>query len=140
MAKESPSKAAFQTDGGSASMDFVLNLDEMQGIVPDILGSVKKSGDGGLERKLPAAHPYYDWLYASKITSIQGIAPNGRLVASGAGIQRQHQTFIRDAITYEKYRISIDFETRPYLVAMDSTIKAQHVSSSLFAQMVRHQT
>lgn len=138
MAKESPSKAAFQTDGGSASMDFVLNYDEMQGIVSNILGSVKKSGDGGLERRLPAAHPYYDWLYASKITSIQGISPNGRLLATGAGVQRQHQIFVRDAVTYEKYRISIDFETRPYLVAMDSTIKSQQEEKTWYYNVQDH--
>jgi hypothetical protein len=124
IAGESPSKAAFQTDGGSATMDFILDHDETGEMIQNILGSVKKSGDGGLERKLPAAHPYYDWLYASKISSIQGMSPDGRFLA--APLQRQNQIHIRDVVTYSKYKISVDFETRPYLIASDSTIKAQH--------------
>lgn len=123
IAGESPSKASFQSDGGTASMDFVLDHSETADLVQNILGSVKKSNDGGLERKLPVAHPYYDWLYASKITSIQGMAPDGRFLA--APLQRQQQTHIRDVVTYQKYKVSIDFETRPYLIAQDSTIKAQ---------------
>ena len=124
--KISPSKASFQTDGGSATMDFIISRDFVPSMVSEILGSVYKVGDksGRLVRKLPAAHPYYDWLYASKINNIEGIDPYGRQLGE------DHQTnkslnYIYDFMTYSKYKVQIQFEPRPYLMVNDDDLKGQ---------------
>lgn len=122
--KESPSTASFQTDGGSASMDLLADGDKLEYLISGVLGSVQKANDGTgrITRNLPAAHPYYDWLYATKIDSIQGIRPTKRLF--GADYQRQNQLHLRDFVFYEKYKLKISFEPRPYLIAADETIAA----------------
>ena len=44
--RNSPSKATFQTDGGSATMDFIIERKKVGYVIEDILGSVYKSGNG----------------------------------------------------------------------------------------------
>ncbi len=39
----SPSKASFQTDGGSATMDFIIDREKLGMMVSEILGSVYKA-------------------------------------------------------------------------------------------------
>ena len=44
--RTSPSSASFQTDGGAATMDFIIDRANLGALVSDILGSVYKAGDG----------------------------------------------------------------------------------------------
>lgn len=120
----SPSKASFQVDGGSASMDFIIDREKLGSMVSEILGSVYKAGDGTgrLVRKLPAAHPYYDWLYATRINNIEGLQPYGREL--GETYQRDNSlNYIYDFVTYQKYRVQVQFEPRPYLMLNDENLK-----------------
>lgn len=120
----SPSKAQFQTDGGSATMNFLVKKANLGAVVSEILGKVEKSGDasGRLKRILPAAHPYYDWLYATRINNIEGIRPNGREL--GESYQKDTSlNYIYDFITYEYYRVEVQFEPRPYLMLQDEDLK-----------------
>jgi len=130
--KESPSSSSFQTDGGSASMEVMIDGDKLSGLIYDVLGWVKKTndGNGSIERGLPAAHPYYDWLYATKISDIRGIKPISRKI--GSDFQRQQQLHMRDFVGYEKYKLKIDFEPRPYLIATNETIKGQRKNKKWF--------
>jgi len=116
----SPSKATFQTDGGSATMDFIVDRSHLQNLVSGLLGRVQKANDGtgSLKRILPAAHPYYDWMFASKITSIEGIQPNGRYDAF-LNMRDPSINFITDCAMYLKYKITVQFEHRPYLMMND---------------------
>ena len=122
----SPSKASFQIDGGSASMDFIIDRDKLGSMVSEILGSVYKAGDGTgrLVRKLPAAHPYYDWLYATRINNIEGLQPYGRQL--GEDYQKDKSlNYIYDFVTYTKYRVQVQFEPRPYLMINDDDLKGK---------------
>ena len=124
--RNSPSKATFQTDGGSATMDFIIERKKAGYVIEDILGSVFKANDGTgrLIRKLPAAHPYYDWLFASKINNIEGIRPIGREL--GETYQKDKSlNYIYDFVTYEQYKVSIQFEPRPYLMMNDTDLKGK---------------
>ena len=69
----SPSQASFGPDGGSASMEFIVSRGNIGYVLADILGSAIINANGSLSRVLPLAHPEFNWLYASKITSLQGI-------------------------------------------------------------------
>jgi len=122
--RTSPSKATFQTDGGSATMDFIVDRSQLKNLVSGLLGKVEKSNDGSgsLKRTLPAAHPYYDWMFASKINSIEGLQPNGRYDALN-GMRDKSLNYITDCAMYLKYKITVEFEHRPYLMMTDEEIK-----------------
>lgn len=122
---ESPSRSSFQTDGGAATISYVIDRDKLGESIRNILGWVRKAGDGTgkIIRGLPAAHPFYDWMYATKISDIQGISPDGRFISNQ--FQRQEQLFMRDFVSYAKYKMSIEFQPRPYLIATDATIFGQ---------------
>lgn len=122
----SPSKASFQIDGGSATMDFIIDREKLGMMVSEILGSVYKASDGTgrLTRKLPAAHPYYDWLYATRINNIEGLQPYGRQL--GEDYQKDKSlNYIYDFVTYKKYKVQVQFEPRPYLMVNDDDLKGK---------------
>lgn len=128
--RTSPSNASFQIDGASASMDFIIDKENTSSLISDILGSVYKAGDGTgrLIRNIPAAHPKYDWLYATRITNIEGLQPYGR----EEGISNQairtiapEINYIYDYTTYKKYKVQVQFEPRPYLVLPNEYTRAK---------------
>ena len=119
----SPSQASFGPDGGSASMEFIVSRGNIGYVLADILGSAIINANGSLSRVLPLAHPEYNWLYASKITSLQGIGAAGAYDAQNStlslqdDVDRKLPSFLA---VYEKYKIGVQFETRPYLVLSDA--------------------
>ncbi len=124
--RTSLSKSSFQTDGGSATMDFIVEKAKLGDVISGILGTVQKANDGTgmLKRVLPAAHPYYDWLFASKITNIEGLQPVGR--ALGESYQRDKSlNYIYDFVIYNKYKVSVQFEPRPYLMMSDDELRGK---------------
>lgn len=122
IARVSPSKASFTTGGGAASVDYIIPVASLGEYIQNILGSVEKAGDGSLKRKLPAAHPYYDWLYATQISNIEGITPNG--LADASNYQRIVQTHFKDVAIYKYYKLTVNFEPRPYLIIDDAALAA----------------
>jgi hypothetical protein len=119
----SPSKASFSTGGGAATMEVVIPRVSIGSYIQNILGSVEKAGDGSLKRKLPAAHPYYDWLYATRISNIEGITPDG--LSEASNYQRIIQTHFKDVAIYKYYKLTIEFEPRPYLIIDDASLAGQ---------------
>lgn len=118
----SPSKASFSTGGGAATMEVVIPRASIGSYIQNILGSVEKSADGSLKRKLPAAHPYYDWLYATRINNIEGITPDG--LSDASNYQRIIQNHFKDVAIYKYYKLTIEFEPRPYLIIDDTALAA----------------
>lgn len=116
----SPSKTSFSTGGGAASVEYILQRSQMGSFIRDILGAAAFTAQGNLNRYLPAAHPQYDYLYATRITGIEGIAPEGRLEA--APLQRILQNHFRDVAIYTQYRMTVEFEPRPYLIETDENL------------------
>ena len=120
-----PGSASFDSSGGTAKMDFVVARDQMPGIATNILGASAVNQNGGLNRSVPLAHPEFNWLYATKISTVQGIGPYG-IDESGKGplsvadnIDRAYPQYF---CLFEKYRISVQFEARPYLVLTDEQL------------------
>lgn len=118
----SPSKASFTTGGGVASVEYVLRRGQMGAFIRDILGAAAFTAQGNLNRYLPAAHPQFDYLYATRISNIEGITPEGRIEA--APLQRILQNHFRDVAIYSQYRMVVEFEPRPYLIETDDSLKA----------------
>lgn len=117
-------------DGGSAQVDYIVNRSGLQLFLDEILGkaTIQKTNDAGdltgrLVRTIPIAHPEYNWLYASRINQVQGIGLAGAkdaedsIVSLSDDLERNMPKFYT---VYEKYRISVQFEPRPYLVLNDT--------------------
>lgn len=119
----SPSTAAFGMDGGSSQIDFIVNRTQIEAFLENILGGAVLGIDGRLSRALPMAHPEFNWMYASKINTFQGVGLAGANVSEDSPIsivdtvERKMPLFLA---VYEKYRISVQFEPRPYLVLTDT--------------------
>lgn len=120
IARISPSKARFSTGGGAATVEYIIPAANIGMFIQNILGNVSKSANGSLKRILPAAHPYYDWLYASEISNIEGISPSG--VADASNYQRIIQSHFKDVATYRFYKLTVNFQPRPYLIIDDATL------------------
>lgn len=118
----SPSKSSFSTGGGSASVEYVLYRSQMSSFIRDILGISEFNAQGSLVRYLPAAHPQFDYLYATRITNIEGISPEGAINATP--LQRIVQNHFKDVAIYTQYRMTVEFEPRPYLIQTDQDLKA----------------
>lgn len=118
----SPSKARFSTGGGAATVEYIIPAANLTGFISNILGNVSKAGDGSLKRTLPAAHPYFDWLYASEISNIEGLSPSG--VYDASKYQRITQTHFKDVAAYRFYKMTVNFQPRPYLIIDDANLKS----------------
>ncbi len=125
--RTSPSTANFSIGGGAASMDFIIPRSGMGRVIQQILGSAEITAQGSLKRELPAAHPYYDWLYASKISSIEGISLDG--LATADQYQRIIQTHFKDLAIYENYKVTVEFEPRPYILIPDDILKGSWIAN-----------
>lgn len=117
-----PSKSNFAVGGGSASMDFIVPRSGMGRLIQQILGTAEITAQGSLKRELPAAHPYYDWLYATRISNIEGVTLDG--LADAAQYQRIIQTHFKDLAIYENYKVTVEFEPRPYIIMPDDQVQA----------------
>jgi len=118
----SPSKSSFSVGGGAASIDFIVPRSGMGRLIQQTLGSSEITAQGSLRRELPAAHPYYDWLYATKISNIEGVSLDG--MADAAQYQRIIQTHFKDLAIYENYKVTVEFEPRPYIIMTDEQVRA----------------
>src|SRR2546421_577504 len=76
VASLSPGQAGFALDQGRGTLLYdVTNPLQVEDALTDILGTTDYDGpgDGRLSRKLPKAHPFYPWLYAERLSNIQGV-------------------------------------------------------------------
>ncbi len=109
----------FQTDQTQATMkimvyweDFV-NIDGIFGAVPAILGYAQRAGIGRITRVPPMKHPYFPWLYASAITDVQGIKPNGTIEVTTNVMEPNYTA----AISKYKFAVlTVAFSSLPYAV------------------------
>lgn len=123
----SPSQSSFGMSGGVANMDFIISRFNIVYVLSKILGRCRINADGSLNRDLPMAHPEFNWLYASEITNLQGIGAAGAIDGGGSGasitdlVDRNLPKFLA---IYEKYKVSVKFEPRPYLLLTDDQCHA----------------
>lgn len=76
----------------------------------DVLGYAVKAGSK-IHRQIPSCHPSFPYMYASRITGIEGLAPIGNF-GSIAGTDSK----------YKSYRVTIVYETPPYRIARDAQV------------------
>lgn len=94
--------------------------------VKDILGTTQPNKRGGLHRTLPMGHPLFGWMYASAITSVQGIGHKDKDGRTGRLIDMTEGTEAWPITTqywvHPRYRLTVEFTSRPYAVLSDQSI------------------
>lgn len=120
VASRSPGSAGFALDGARATWPYFVNSFEVEAALTEILGGTETAkSDGRLKRKLPKAHPHYPWLYAERISNIQGIGKPALFTDT--------RTYEVPLITprlalYKTYLFQVEFVQRPYYVVGDDNI------------------
>jgi len=89
------------------------------GILEGILGTANV-GTRKLARVLPLAHPLMPWMYASRITSIQGVGRADTRQAAGA--EYEVALITSETAAYPYYEFGIEFTPRMYSVHPDEAI------------------
>ena len=117
----SPSTAGFAMEGGRATLQLWVAAGELEDAITDLLGDVESSGTGGLVRTLPKAHPRFPWMFASRISNIQGRKWTGK-EPSEAELEAPPLDFYAE---YDRYLLTVDFEPRPYPVLSDEAIPSE---------------
>lgn len=109
--------AGFGMEGGRASIEYQMPWDEVTQFCKDCLGSVAVDGNK-LKRTLPLAHPTFPWLFAERVSTIEGYQYNTTDMAE--------LTLEAPAIEYyAKYtyaRVVVEFSPRPYALFADDSI------------------
>lgn len=97
----------------------------------DVLGNVSvNAANGALKRKSPMVHPQFRWMYAERITSIKGLGfaresgddPSSPLLRWNTAGGTSWQTIQPYYLIYDKYEVTVEFSSRPYLTADDATM------------------
>lgn len=141
--ESAPTSAGFGQDGGTATMEFEVSRGDLPAMLGKILGQASFKADGSLSREIPLANPYFPWLYASRISSIQGLGTNGwtrgdKFPFSGFGnVDRVLPEKYSD---YRVFKVVVQFEPRPYLVLTDAQLHRLKQTQSYFSEDgVEHQ-
>jgi len=120
IASRNPSVAGFSLmEGGRATMKLIIDEPRMEEACKEILGYA----EAGLERivrTLPVAHPQFPWLYAERISSIEGL----EFFAKYDSNENLGDTFVQvpmleNYARYNKYELTIEFTPRPYALQLD---------------------
>ena len=120
----SPSASGFAMEGGRATLQLWVAAGELEDAITDLLGDVESSGTGGLVRTLPKAHPRFPWMFASRISNIQGRKWTGK-EPSEAELEAPPLGHYAE---YDRYLLSVDFEPRMYAVLSDEAIPTESVT------------
>lgn len=119
---EAPSTCGFGMDGSRAEMIFHCNRLQLSGFIENILGKTAINPNGSLNRDLPLCHPEFNWLYATNF-AVQGVGLAGQIEAETSSQSVQdglYRNMPETVAIYEKYRIKVQFENRPYLMINDA--------------------
>lgn len=98
----------WSNDNSQQSMVIDINWDDRRAAVGQILGYSVRVGNS-LERHIPWRHPYFEWLYATQITSMRGVDWQERFATPFGAVSR-----------YGLERLSVTFSTLPFDVIEDA--------------------
>jgi hypothetical protein len=123
---ESPTTSTFNNSSSSSVATFLIPNTDIIPFVQDVLGSATLKNNSFISREIPASSPLFYWQYASKIVSIKGYSPDGNLDAEALKQQTTYkniQTNIPPYVgNYKFYKITVQFESRPYNVITDDQL------------------
>lgn len=140
IAGESPSTAGFTRMGGGKSHriyyigddgqrdgsgnpvhDEIESASEVYDAVIDLMGETKLHSDGfRLNRKLPKADPFWQWLFVDEIANITGLGRMTQVVSTPG--QQLEAPAIDYVAFYPGMRFDVNFTPRPYALIQDGQI------------------
>lgn len=109
--------AGFGMEGGRASIEYQMPWDEVTDFCKDCLGSVTVDG-GSLKRTLPKAHPVYSWLFAERVSTIEGFQYN----TTDMSDSQLEAPAIEYYAKYNYAKVVVEFAPRPYSLFADESI------------------
>jgi len=124
---ESPMNITFRNDNSSyATITFLVSGTELVQFINDMLGTARLFANSYVRRTIPASHPYFGWLYASKITSVKGYSPDGALNSNSVVINTTYKyvdvKIPAYNVGYKYWKITVQYEARNYAVLTDANI------------------
>ena len=127
IAPEQIGSAQFTPSGSEATLDFIVRNDYLNNFAKDVLGSCEINNAGYLNRNLPLSHPTFSYMYATQISSVVGYGQDGRMLSDNfpnkAIMGTTDYRAPKYQAVYDYYRISVKFETRPYLLLSDRQLQ-----------------
>lgn len=126
IASKSISNSGFSlSEGARASLKLIVTENKLELAIKEAMGSSKPL-KAGIERKLPVAHPHWQWLFCERISNIEGVEFDSKIdVEEEAAF---FDTYVEAPplnyyARYKRYELSLDFTPRPYAVLPDTSIK-----------------
>jgi len=113
----SPGNSTLKMDAQGSMLLYDVATADLEDAITEILGSAEPSGDGGISRTLPLAHPRFTWMYADSVT----ILGRGSPALENADPDLEAPSVAQYA-DYPTYRLQVNFQNRPYAVLPDSSI------------------
>lgn len=114
----SPDTAGFSREGGRATLSLHFDSVTLWGAIQTILGTVRRKGDGTLNRVAPLAHPDYPWMLAERISNIQGRGAPSKASIS-APVEGINPAY---GAVYPDYLFTVEFAQMPWAALSDSAI------------------
>jgi hypothetical protein len=72
-----------------------------------------------MRRKPPKGHPWHPWMYAERISNIQGV---GRPITFNLSTVYEAPILVSMIALYATYRLTIEFTNRPYAIVSDASL------------------
>lgn len=109
--------AGFGMEGGRASIEYQMPWDEVESFCRGVLGTVSVNGIK-LHRQLPIAHPTFPWLFAERVSTIEGYQYN----TTDMSALELEAPAIEYYAKYTYARVVVEFAPRPYALFADESI------------------
>jgi hypothetical protein len=125
IASRSISNAGFSvSEGGRAAMKLIITEDKLEAAIKEAISGAKPL-KAGIQRKLPVAHPQFQWLFCERISNIEGVEFDSKIDATAE--DAFFDTYVEappitNYARYKRYEISLDFTPRPYAVLPDTNL------------------
>ena len=124
---ESPGSISFKNGNfATANLTFLIDGTQLIQFINDVLGSARVVANSYIRRNIPASHPLFAQLYASKIVSVKGVAPNGQLDSKKSVEDSTYKyvdvTVPEFCVGYKQWKITVQYEARNYNVFTDNDI------------------
>lgn len=122
VASRAPARLFFSMEESRASVPYFVNTDRvsLEDAVPQILGTCRATGKGGLARTLPKAHPRCPFLFAHAISDVTGLGSASYRAADEDDLEAP--LIVPGFADYDLYVLSVDFSQRPYAVLSDESV------------------
>lgn len=116
-------------DGGRAVVKYLVDESNLEQACVDLLGGAAIPERAGIQRKLPAAHPQWQWLFCDRIANIEGLGFKQKVnsrAEEAIGIFVEAEP-IQYYARYKQYEITAEFSPRPYPVLLDTSIPRKFI-------------